>query len=125
MKIIKRVFLLFLGLALGVGLGLLIGWLLWPVRYTNTALDQLHPAYKEEYIRMVAMAYQVDGDLSRARDDLAALNPTEPHVPLVTLTEKLIARRAAPHVILPLAHLSKDLNALTPAMEPYLRGGSP
>jgi hypothetical protein len=122
---IKRALLLFLGLALGIGLGLLIGWLLWPVRYTNTALNQLHPAYKEEYIRMVAMAYQVDGDLNRARDYLAALNPTEPHVPLMILTEKLIEHRAASSVILPLVRLSKDLNVLTPAMEPYLRGGSP
>lgn len=26
-----------LGLALGVSLGLLVGWVLWPVQYTNTA----------------------------------------------------------------------------------------
>jgi hypothetical protein len=121
----KRVRLLFLGIAAGIGLGLLIGWLLWPVRYTNTSLDQLHPAYREEYIRMVALAYQVDGDLSLAREQLAELNPTEPHVPLVTLTEKLIERRAAPHVIRPLVRLSDDLNALTPSMEPYLQESEP
>ncbi len=121
----KRVLLLFLGIAAGIGLGLLIGWLLWPVRYTNTSLDQLHPAYKEEYIRMVALAYQVDGDLSLAREQLAELNPTEPHVPLVTLTEKLIERRVASRVILPLVHLSNDLNVLTPSMEPYLQESEP
>ncbi len=119
---IKRILLLFLGLAAGIALGLLIGWLLWPVRYTNTSLDQLHPAYKDEYIRMVAMAYQVDGDLNLARERLAQLNSREPQLPLVTLTEDLIERRAAPHVIRPLVYLSKDLNALTPEMELYLQG---
>jgi hypothetical protein len=122
---IKRVLLLSLGLAAGIGLGLLIGWLLWPVRYTNTSLNQLHPAYRDEYIRMVALAYQVDGDLSLAREQLAELNPTEPYRPLVALTEELIERRAAPSVILPLARLSHDLNAITPAMEPYLQGRVP
>ncbi len=122
---IKRVLLLVLGLAAGIGLGLLIGWLLWPVRYTNTSLNQLHPAYRDEYIRMVALAYQVDGDLSLAREQLAELNPTAPHRPLVALTEELIERRVAPSVILPLARLSHDLNVLTPVMEPYLQGRVP
>ncbi len=121
----KQFFLLLLGIAGGVGLGLLIGWWLWPVTYTNTSPANLRADYRDEYIRLIASAYAVDGDLGRAEDQLAQLNPEEPNVPLVTLAESLIERGAPSSVIIPLVQLARDLGTVTVVMEPYVQGGHP
>ena len=62
--------LVILGLLAGVGVGLLLGWVVVPVEYVDTAIADLHPDYKEEYILLVASAYSLDGDLEKAVDYL-------------------------------------------------------
>ncbi|RME32335.1 MAG: hypothetical protein D6793_11210 [Thermoflexia bacterium] len=111
-----------LGLALGVGLGLLVGWVLWPVQYTNTAPVQLRQDYRNDYILMVAAAYHVERDLDAARGRLAQLDPEDPARPLVDLTETLIAQNGRPRDIQMLVRLAEDLGAATPPMLPYLQG---
>lgn len=63
------------GLALGVGLGLLGGWVLWPAQYDSVTPDLLANAYQIDYAKMIAAAYDhaPDPDLARAR--LARLGP--------------------------------------------------
>lgn len=117
----KRWLWLLPGLAAGVGLGLLIGWVIAPVTYYDTIPAQLHPLYQDEYVHLVALTYDVTRDLDAAREDLAALNPNDPTGPLQTLTERLIAEDAPPDVIAPLAGLAKDLGAATPVMVPYVQ----
>lgn len=112
------------GLALGIALGLLVGWVLWPVQYTNTAPVQLRQDYRDDYILMVAAAYQVEQNADAARERLARLDPERPTRPLVELTETLIARGGRPGDISMLVRLAEALGATTPAMEPY-RGGTP
>lgn len=62
-----------LGLAIGVGMGFLLGRYIWPVRYIDVAPAELHPDWQAEYVRMVALAYARDRDLALARARLALL----------------------------------------------------
>ncbi|MGQ9467176.1 MAG: hypothetical protein ACUVXE_02745 [Anaerolineae bacterium] len=112
------------GLALGIALGLLIGWVLWPVQYTNTAPAQLRQDYRNDYVLMVAAAYQVEGNAGAALERLARLDPEQPTRPLVELTETLIAQNGRPGDISMLVQLAEALGVTTPAMGPYL-GGTP
>ena len=119
----RRISLLALiGLAAGIALGLLIGWVLWKVEYTNTAPAQLRQDYRDDYVVIIASAYQVEGNLGAARDRLSQLNPTDPAQPVIDLTERLIAANGRPSDIEALVHLAEDLGAATPTMAPYLEG---
>jgi len=121
----KRLLPLLVGLAIGAGMGLMIGWWLWPVQYTNTAPTELRADYRDEYIYIVAQAYQVENDLTLARERLAHLSAGNPAAPLVELTERLIQRGAASDAILVLTELAHDLGVETARMAPYLRGEMP
>jgi hypothetical protein len=62
----------------GLGLGLLYGWVINPVKYVDTSPDSLSKAYKADYILMVAEAYRAEGDLALAARRLALLGTTKP-----------------------------------------------
>ena len=81
--------------------------------------------YQEEYIRLIAAAYQVDGNLTLARQRLAALQAASPTAPLVEVTERWIAQGKSTAILTPLVQLARDLGVNTPAMQPYLQGGTP
>ncbi len=120
----RRVLLFALvGIAVGIGLGLLIGWRLWPVQYTNTAPAQLRQDYYNDYLLMVATAYQTEGSLEAALDRLALLDPDDPAHPVVALAEQLIAEGGRPGDIYALVLLAREMDAVTPPMRPYLEGG--
>lgn len=121
----KRLLLFLVGLALGIGLALLIGWELWPLQPANATPAALRRDYKDDYIRMVAVAYQADGNLPKAQARLAALQADTPLAPLVELTEYWIKQNKPEWMVLPLVSLAHDLGADTPAMHPYLRRGTP
>ncbi len=117
----RRILVLALvGLVAGVALGLAIGWLWWPVEYTNTTPAQLRQDYANDYVLMVATAYRIDGNLDDARLRLAELDAQDPARPVVTLAEQLIAERGRPGDIRALARLADALGAATPALTPYL-----
>jgi len=113
-----------IGLALGGAMAVAIGWWLWPVEYTNTAPDVLRRDYRDDYVVMVAGAYAVEGDLDEARRRLALLDADDPAAPVVNLGERLVAVRGNRQDIVHLARLAWDLRAITPALTPYLEGGS-
>ncbi len=72
-------------LVIGIGafvIGLLIGWwllgwVLFPVQYTNAEVYDLNPAAKEMYIVTVADAYAADQNLDLARERLRGMTPEE------------------------------------------------
>lgn len=121
----KRLFWFLLGAALGFGLALLIGWVLVPVERSDASPVTLRRDYKDDYIRLVAVAYQGDGDLPLAQERLMALEEASPAAPLVELTERYIQQDKPDWLLLPLVALARDLNAITPSMTPYLRRGAP
>lgn len=62
------------GLTFLVGLlvgWMVIGWLLWPVQWSNSEPWQLLPKHQRTFVRLVAEDYWLTGDISRARDALA------------------------------------------------------
>ena len=112
-----------MGLAAGLALGLVIGWL-WPVRYTNTAPAALRQDYRDDYIVMVASAYEIEGKPERACERLALLDAEEPAAPVIELAERLVEAGGSVDDIARLARLAWALKATTPALVPYL-GGEP
>lgn len=70
--------LLILGAILGVGLGLLYGWVIRPVEYIDTSPDSLRDDYRAEYVLMVAESFTGDSELELAKVRLAALGPQPP-----------------------------------------------
>lgn len=71
----RREFPLYLltGATLGLALGLLIAWVLFPVQYVNTAPETLRADYKDEYRLLIAAAYDSASDLQRAEARLSTL----------------------------------------------------
>ena len=67
-----------LAILVGIGLGLLYGWVINPVQYVNTSADSLRIDYKTDVVLMVAETYQADGDLAQAVRQLAFLGDQAP-----------------------------------------------
>jgi hypothetical protein len=74
----NQISLIAAALAAGVGLGLYVGWVAAPVQYTNTEPGSLAPAFKDDYILMVATAYSGDSDLAAAQAQLASMGQQSP-----------------------------------------------
>lgn len=110
------------GGAAGLALGFAIGWWLWPVQYTNTAPDVLRRDYRDDYVVMVATAYEVEKDLDQARQRLRLLDPQEPAAPVVELANRLVEVGGAAEDVTRLARLAWALGTLTPTLTPYLEG---
>lgn len=62
-----------LSLVIGIALGLSIAWLVAPVEFQNADPADLRPPLKEDYVRLISAAYELDGDLTTARRRLQAL----------------------------------------------------
>jgi hypothetical protein len=116
----KAALLALVGLAIGIGLGLLIGWRLWPVDYTNTAPHQLRQDYRDDYVLMIAAAYQIEGSLDAAVERLTPLDPETPSRPVTDLAEQLITANGNPQDIEVLIRLAQDLGDLSPMLTSYL-----
>ena len=109
-----------IGVALGLALGFAIGWWLWPVKYTNTSPAVLRQDYRDDYIVMVATAYEGEGDLEQARERLRALDPQEPAAPVIELAERLVEAGGGDDEIARLARLAWALGSTSPTLIPYL-----
>ncbi len=64
-----------LGLALGLIIGLLYGWVIQPVEYVDTAPNALRQDFRSDYVLAIAEAYQVHQDLEQAQVHLGTLGP--------------------------------------------------
>ncbi len=58
------------GILIGLILGLIIGWGLWPVTYTRTTPEFLRQDFRDDYMAWVAREYAASGDVAAARDRL-------------------------------------------------------
>jgi len=65
-------------LLLGLGLGLVYGWVVNPVSYQDTTLESLRIDYKTDYTLMVAEVYHQEGDLDWALNRLTLLEDKSP-----------------------------------------------
>ena len=64
-----------LGLLLGVGLGLLAGWVVWPAQYDSITPELLSIDHQTDYAKIVAAGYSRADDIDLARSYLARLGP--------------------------------------------------
>ena len=63
---------------LGLGLGLVYGWVINPVSFQDTTLNSLRIDYKTDYTLMVAEVYHQDNDLEWALNRLTLLDDASP-----------------------------------------------
>ena len=116
---LRNVGLILVGLALGAGLGLLLGWVVWPTEYTDAEPIILQDAYRQDYLWMIAAAYSEDGDLATAVTRLESLG-TNGEDQLFSLMLDAILAGNDEAEIRQLVGLVDALGFTSPAMQPYL-----
>lgn len=107
------------GLGLGAGLGLTLGWVVWPTEYVDANPAVLQDSHRQEYAHMIATLYAADGDLAQAQQRLAELGPDHEAV-LLDATLDAILRGEDEAAIRRLVALSAALGLESPALRPYL-----
>ncbi len=66
------------GILVGLIIGLIFAWGIWPVQWHDAAPGHLHPAYQQYYITSVAKDYLASHDLETAKHELGLdLKPKE------------------------------------------------
>lgn len=70
--------LFILVIIVGLGLGLVYGWVLNPVSFQDTTLNNLRIDYKTDYTLMVAEVYHQTNDLEWALNRLMLLEDSSP-----------------------------------------------
>jgi hypothetical protein len=117
--------LVILGLTAGAVVGLLLGWVVWPVTYTDTAIADLAPEYKDEYLLLVATAYTTDGDLEKAQVRLARLEVPNINQSLSALIDRYILEGRDEAEIRALVALANAQGVMSPNMVAYLATNTP
>jgi len=97
------------GAALGIAIGLLVGWVLVPVQYVDATPVTLRSDFKDEYRYMIAAAYSVTGNLVRARARLGLLEDPDPARALGDQGQRMLASNTSPDVVRILTDLSRAL----------------
>ncbi len=108
-----------LGLALGAGLGLAVGWVFWPTEFTDANPAVLDDGYRRDYVQLIADSYALDNNLAAAQQRIGDLGEGGPQYVLTVLID-MILRQEDEAAIRRLARLANDIGQYTPAMAPYL-----
>ncbi len=108
-----------LGLAIGVGLGLAVGWVFWPTEFTDANPAVLDDGYRRDYVQLIADSYALDNNLAAAQQRIGDLGEGGPQYVLTVLID-MILRQEDEAAIRRLARLANDIGQYTPAMAPYL-----
>lgn len=111
--------LLLIGLVLGIGLGLYIGWEAAPAEYVDANPGYLADEYQQDYVRMIAAAYAVEGDADLAQARVAGLGAEGMEV-VTAVTLDAILQQQDLAEIRQLVNLAAVLGIYSPAMDPYL-----
>jgi hypothetical protein len=69
---------LIIAAGLGIALGLIYGWVIDPVQYTDITPNILREDYRADYVLMVAEAHQSEQDSETAARRLAILSSESP-----------------------------------------------
>ncbi len=97
---------LFTGLVIGLITGVLWGWYIAPVRYTDTEPATLNEASKDEYRTLIALSYLYNVDAARSQSRLALLNDSDPANTLAALAQRANAGGRPPNEIQALSQLA-------------------
>lgn len=74
----KRWLLFVLSIVVGIGLGLLYGWVISPVQYIDTTPSTLRVDFRTDYTLMVAETFESEQDIEAAARRLALLGSEPP-----------------------------------------------
>lgn len=102
-----------LAVVLGLVIGLLYGWRIAPVEYTDLAPNALHADYRNDYILMVSESYQKDNDLELAAHRLALISSA---APVEIIAESIAASDYAQKDIEGLENLLSEMRAWQPSL---------
>ncbi len=105
------------GLVLGLILGLVYAWWINPVTYRESAPDVLSAEQKDQYFRLIALAYASNHDAGRSAARLALLGEKDPASRLAALAQQVAVEGGSGDEARALAALAAALRAL-PAAEP-------
>jgi uncharacterized membrane protein YccC len=119
MKRLPPPIFILLGLAIGVGLGLAVGWVFWPTQFTDANPAALEDRYRRDYVLLIADSYALDNNLAAAQQRIEDLGEDGPQYVLQVLIE-MILRQDDEGAVRRLARLANDIGQYTPAMDPYL-----
>jgi hypothetical protein len=121
----KRLLPALIGLALGIGIGLFVGWYAWPATVTGSSPAVLAPGWKNEAIWMAAQAFAYDGDLEAASGRLAPVfGPVDLGPIVLARAEQAIDQNFPATEIAHLARLAAAYGARSPRLDPYLGSGA-
>lgn len=116
---IRSLFVILLGMGLGAGLGLYLGWVAWPTEFTDANPSVLQENYRKDYARMIADAYAADGNLTAAQQRINRLG-TDGQAFFLSVTLDAILLGQDEAEIRRLVSLASDLGLSSPAMTPFL-----
>ncbi len=117
--------LVILGLTAGLGLGLLLGWVILPVEFVDTTFSDLGVDHQENFILLVASAYTCDGDLAKAQARLDKLDAANINAWIQNLVDDYIIEERDEADIRALVELARGLGATTSRMATYLATPTP
>lgn len=119
---IRRLLILIVGLAAGIGLGLFLSWVVWPTDYEDADPTLLADQYHYDYVVLIAAAYQADNDIQTAGQRLrtAFLDSPDPFQAYLAFTVEAILNQGEEQDLRQLVRLANDLGLSSPALAPYL-----
>ncbi len=109
-----------LALAIGVSAGLLIGWYVWPVTFTEAAPSRLRQDWKDEAIWMAAQAFAYDRDLESAQARLRPLGSDDLGTLVLDRAERAQQQNWPTDQITHLVRLAAALGARSPQLDRFL-----
>ena len=109
-----------IGLIIGVGVGLFLGWVAWPIEFSEADPAVMEEQYQEDYTLMIAAAYSEDKDLANARQRLNSLAKDDMGRWVLGIAVDHILNSEDGEEILRLVKLTNDLGQYSPILEPYL-----
>jgi hypothetical protein len=113
------------GVVVGLLFGGLVGWVIWPVQYTDTDFVDLRPEHKDDYVIMVGAAYALDGDLEKAEARLAKLEVDDVGQVVADLANRYISIGASLVDIRSLVQLADALGSSDSAMLNHIATSTP
>jgi hypothetical protein len=111
---------LFIGLAVGLALGLVYTWYIAPVELVNTYPGLMRSDFRRDWVRMAALSYVADGDLERAVRRMEGLERMDVAGAIETLIDEYAAAGRSADTMRHLTVLAQALDVHTPAMLVYL-----
>jgi hypothetical protein len=108
------------GIVAGLILGLLLTWQVWPVEYYNTDPIDLRQEHKDDYVVMIAAAYDQDRDLGVASLRLGQLGLEDAKQSVLGLFQRY-GEAGYSEETRSLAQLAYDLGVTDVALLPYIQ----